>query len=82
MAVADVGSSSVFQTPGAARPPQSNPPQSNPPQPAPAANDDDQAQSTQASAPKQTQNTNPSEDERKQAEQAGRTRGSFVNVQA
>jgi hypothetical protein len=76
MAVADVGSSSVFQTPGASRPPQSNPAPTGP------ANDDDQAQSTQAAAPEQAQNTNPSEDERKKAEAAGRTRGSFVNVQA
>ena len=76
MAVADVGSSSVFQTPGASRAPQSNPP------PAPPANDDDQAQPTQASSTEKPQNTNPSEDERKQAEAAGRTRGSFVNVQA
>lgn len=76
MPVADVGSSSVFQTPGASRPPQSNPP------PAPPANDDDQAQPTQASAPQRAPNTSPSEDERKEAESAGRTRGSFVNVQA
>ena len=60
MAVADVGSSSVFQTPGASRPPQSNPP----PAP-PAANDDDQAQPAQAASTEKPQNTNPSEDERK-----------------
>jgi hypothetical protein len=76
MAVADVGSSSVFQSPGASPAPQAKAP---PPAP-PAANDDDdkKAQQTTAQAP----NTNPSDDDRKKAEEAGKTRGSFVNVQA
>jgi hypothetical protein len=80
MAVADVGSTSVFQSPSVGSIGPAG--QTAPPSPAPVVPDNDSDDRQAQPAAPQVVNTAPSDDDRKKAEADGKTRGSFVDIRA